>query len=205
MRAVLFDLDGVLIESAEAWFQLLNAAARAWRYPAISRATFRACYGQGVAADQEKFYPRHSIAEIDAWLSAHFMEHVAHVRVTRGAREVLAALAQRGVACAVVSNTPNPLAREVLAWAGLAPEVVVGGNDVPRAKPAPDMMFEACARLGVAASEAWVVGDSRFDFDAARAAGCRFAGIGGVRGEVTLHALTDVLALPPAPAVRGVL
>ena len=57
VRAVLFDLDGVLIDSWEVWFRVLNAAAAEWGYAAISRETFAGAWGQGLAADQERFFP----------------------------------------------------------------------------------------------------------------------------------------------------
>lgn len=192
-RAVLFDLDGVLVHSDPVWFRLLNQAAEVWGYPPISERTFLSATGQGIEADQARFYPDHGIPEIEAFYHAHFMEHVVHLEIAEGVAEVFQALRERGVATAVITNTPNPLAREVVAHARATPDTVVGGTDVTAAKPAPDMVFEACARLSVEAPEAWVVGDSRFDEAAARAAGCRFAGIGGIEGDVTLAALRELL------------
>jgi len=57
LRAVLFDLDGVLVDSYEVWFHLMNAAAGELRYPAISRELFQTTWGQGVQADIKNYYP----------------------------------------------------------------------------------------------------------------------------------------------------
>ena len=192
-QAVLFDLDGVLVHSYEAWFHLLNAAASEWGYPGISRELFHECWGQGIEADQQRFYPGHELAEIEAWYHAHFMDHVDHLRVDAEVPAVFEALTTRGLGTAVITNTPNPLAGEVVAHAGGSPDTIVGGTDVALAKPAPDMVFEACSRLGVEPARAWVVGDSRFDEQAARAAGTRFAGVGGLEGDATLGGLLDLL------------
>ena len=54
---------------------------------------------------------------------------------------------------------------------------MVGGTDVPNGKPAPDMVLEACCRLGVEPARAVVVGDSRYDREAAAAARVRFVGL----------------------------
>ncbi len=62
---------------------------------------------------------------------------------------------------------------------------------MPRAKPAPDMVLEACARLSVAPAAAWVGGDTEFDRAAARAAGARFAGL-GIGGDLTLARLAEL-------------
>ena len=56
-RAVLFDLDGVLVDSREAWFEAMSRVAKELQAPAIARERFDATFGQGVDADIEAFYP----------------------------------------------------------------------------------------------------------------------------------------------------
>ncbi len=56
LRAVLFDLDGVLVDSYRVWFHLLNGAAKELGYPPISPEVFQSCWGQGIEADVEKFF-----------------------------------------------------------------------------------------------------------------------------------------------------
>ena len=70
----------------------------------------------------------------------------------------------------VITNTPSPIARDVLAHVGLEPDVLVGGTDVPQGKPAPDMVFKALTRLDVPKENAVLIGDSDFDRGAATAA-----------------------------------
>jgi phosphoglycolate phosphatase-like HAD superfamily hydrolase len=65
---------------------------------------------------------------------------------------------------------------------------------VPRAKPAPDLVLHACAKLGVAPSEAWMVGDSRFDRGAAEAAGVYFVGL-GLDGQARIEQLEQLWPL----------
>lgn len=177
LRAVLWDLDGVLIDSYEVWFHLLNATSRAFGGIEISRQVMRDGWGQGIAADVERFFPHKTVAETEAHYHAHFMEHANHLRVDPDARVVTDELRRRGFTQALITNTPAPLAREILAAASLELDAVVGGTDVPSAKPAPDMVHEACRRLGVAASQAIVVGDSRYDLEAARGAGVACVGL----------------------------
>lgn len=190
-RAVLFDLDGVLIDSYEVWFHLLASLAEELGYPPVEREAFRAGWGQGIEADVRRFYPRHTVGELEALYAARFEAHLSHLAVMEGVGEVFAALRRRGLPSAVITNTPASMARALVARAGATPDTVVGGTDVPRAKPAPDMVLEACARLGVEPAAAWVVGDTEFDRAAARAAGARFAGL-GIGGDLTLARLAEL-------------
>jgi len=191
-RAVLWDLDGVLVDSYEVWFALLGASARALGGREVTRAAFEAGWGQGIAADVERWFPGRSIAELEAHYDAHFMDHATHLRVDPDARDVVDALRRRGLAQALITNTPAPLARAILDHARLELDAVVGGTDVANAKPAPDIVLEACRRLGVPAADALVVGDSRFDRDAARAASVRFVGV-RMDGDARIERLAELL------------
>ena len=190
--AVLFDLDGVLVDSYEVWFHLLEALARELGYPPVSRDAFQAGWGQGIEADVRRFFPRHTVADLERLYAERFEAHLGHLRVMEGVGDVFAALRRRALPTAVITNTPASMAVALVARAGAAPDVLVGGTDVPRAKPAPDMVLVACARLGVPPGASWVVGDTAFDREAARAAGARFAGL-GLEGDVTLARLADLL------------
>lgn len=194
IRAVLWDLDGVLIDSFEVWFHLLNATSRAFGGIEISRQAMHDGWGQGVSADVLRFFPHKTVAETEAHYHAHFMEHASHLRVDPDARAVTAELRRRGIAQALITNTPSPLAREILQAAKLELDDVVGGTDVPNAKPAPDMVREACRRLGVTASEAIVVGDSRYDLEAAHGAGVHCIGL-RLDADSRIERLSDLLAL----------
>jgi phosphoglycolate phosphatase-like HAD superfamily hydrolase len=145
LRGVLFDLDGVLLDSYEAWFALVNAAARDLGYPPVSREDFDAGWGQGIAADVESFFVRHDVAAIEAYYRTHFAEHARELTVDPEAAPLLEALRRAGLRVGVVTNTPASIAAEILRAAGLRADVLVGGTDVPRAKPAPGGRREAGA------------------------------------------------------------
>jgi HAD superfamily hydrolase (TIGR01509 family) len=190
--AWLWDLDGVLIDSYEVWFHLLNQTTRAFGGAEISRALMQACWGQGIEADVARFFPHKTVPEVEAFYHAHFMDHAAHLRVDPDARNVVDTLRARGQRQALITNTPSPLARQILDAAGLVLDAVVGGTDVPNAKPAPDMVLEACRRLSVAPADALVVGDSRYDREAARAAGVHFIGV-RIDGDARVERLGELL------------
>ena len=193
LEAVLFDLDGVLIDSYRVWFQLLNAAATALGYPSISPTLFRECWGQGSRLDRERFFPRHTLAEVERYYHDHFLDHVSALEVAPRVPELFEALRARALGSAVITNTPRALAVRLVRRAQASPDAVVGGDEVPHPKPAGDMVWLACERLGVEPARALVVGDSRHDREAARAAGAPFAGL-RTEGDLVLASLDELLA-----------
>jgi HAD superfamily hydrolase (TIGR01509 family) len=190
-EAVLFDLDGVLIDSYGVWFRLLNAAAAELGYPSISRELFRECWGQGSRLDRERFFPRHTLEEVERYYHDHFGDHVAALEIAPGVPELFEALRARSLGSAVITNTPRALAVQLVRRAQASPDAVVGGDDVTAPKPAPDMVWLACERLGVSPARALVVGDSRHDREAARAAGAPFAGL-KTEGDFELASLDEL-------------
>jgi phosphoglycolate phosphatase/AHBA synthesis associated protein len=107
---------------------------------------------------------------------------------------VLDALRAHGLRTAMVTNTPGVIARDIATRGELAFDAVVGGTDVERGKPAPDIVLRACEQVGVAPDAAVVVGDTAFDRDAALAAGAAFAGLRFGDGTRLEH-LDEVLGL----------
>ena len=170
---LLFDLDGVLVDTYEVWFHLLNDVARRLGHAPVDRDLYRASWGQGIEEDVRRFYPGRSIPEINALYEKHYPDHLERLKVMEGAARSLAGWPQPK---AVVTNSPVAIGSRALEVAQLRPffREVVGCDVVPRSKPAPDGVLEACRRLGVAPAQALMIGDSRFDEGAAKAAGVPF-------------------------------
>ena len=200
-RAILFDLDGVLVDSEEAWHRAAAEAGVRFRGGrAITRDEIASTFGQGVGADVEVWGVSCTPAELDAFYEEALPQHLSAVRVAPDARRVVEALAARGLPRALVTNTIGSLARQLVALA--VPLELFGSlatADRAEAKPAPDLVLLACSELGVAAEDAWLVGDSRYDQAAARAAGAVFVGL-GLPGDETIATLAELLALLGEPA-----
>ena len=175
-RAALFDMDGVLVDSFDVWLRVMNEAANRLGADPITADQIRQTWGKGIEADREVYYPASTLQEVESEFSRAFPDALSELIVMDGARELFAGLKRAGIPVAVVTNTPRDIALTVLEFAGLSPEVLVGSTDVERSKPAPDMMLRACREVGVDPSESIVVGDSVYDAQAARAAGCGFIG-----------------------------
>lgn len=191
---VLFDLDGVLIDSYQVWFHLLNHAARELGYPAIPDELYRESWGQSTSADRDRFFPRHSLAEVEDFYQNHYFEHVDHLVVPEEVPSLFERLRELGIKTSVVTNTQKSLATLLVERTGGRPDTVVGGGDAPRGKPAPDLLLVACQRLEVDPATAWMVGDSVYDKEAARAARTLFIGL-GIDGDIRVRDLTEVVNL----------
>lgn len=171
--AYLFDLDGVLVETFDVWLHLQDDIAGRLGYPPVTREQLEKTWGQGVDEDVAVFFPRHTVEEIRAEYAARYERHLGHLKVMEGADRALGAIRRPK---AVITNSTRVLALRALEVARLAPhfDTVVGSDEVARSKPAPDVVFEACRRLKVEPLRALVIGDSRYDEEAAQAAGAGF-------------------------------
>jgi len=197
VRAVLFDMDGVLVFSEDAWFEVYNRTLALFGHPRVPRAEFDSIYGNGAAADREAYMPERTVAEIEAAYARLFEEHLETVRPNAEAASVLSELRRRGIRTAVATNTTAPLARRILGLHGLLPlvDATASADEAGAGKPDPAVVKLAAARVGAPLGECLFVGDSRFDAAAAAAAPVRFVGLGHGSGE-RVERLADLLGLP---------
>jgi HAD superfamily hydrolase (TIGR01509 family) len=174
--AVIFDLDGVLIESEQVWDEvrrgLATDAGRPW--PAETTTAL-----QGMSTQE---WSRHLVEVVGVpgppeRVAAEVIDRLADryrdgVPLLPGAVETVRALAGRWP-LGVASSSPVRLIRLVLAAAGVADlfGAAVSSEEVPRGKPAPDVYLEAAARLGVEPVRCVAVEDSSNGLRAAVAAG----------------------------------
>lgn len=195
LAAVLFDLDGVLVDSFEVWAAVVNDARRRFGMPEVAREVVESIFGQGIEADVRNLYPGRTREEVQRAYAEAMPAHVSRMLVNPEARAALAALRQRGCRRAVVTNTQENLAGRVVALAGLDGELDAIVAVVPglREKPAPDLLLEALGRLRVEPGQALMVGDTDYDEQAALAAGTRFLRYEIRRGTRLLDALAGVL------------
>lgn len=181
-RAVLFDLDGTLVDSVPDLTRCVNAALVAARRPAVTQAQVRGWVGNGAARLLHRalsgrcdgYAPAAEHAAALAVFNAHYAaEPCRDSRLYPGVTEALAALRQEGVLLGLVTNKPSRFVAPLLAMLKLGDAFAcqVGGDSTACLKPDPLPVHHALDLLGCGAHEAVLVGDSRVDMNAGRAAG----------------------------------
>lgn len=196
LRAVLFDWDGTLVDSAEKSYRCYVRVFSSFGID-YDEATFERTY----SPDWYRTYEQVGLAREHwekadaAWLECYRTEPS---RLVPGARGTLEALAARGLVQGLVSSGDPVRVRQELETLGVARffETVVCGGETARRKPDPEPLLVALRRLSVPPAASAYVGDSPEDVVMARAAGALAVGIpGGFPNREALRASApDVLA-----------
>ncbi len=182
-RAVIFDLDGTLVDSLADIGWSMNEALKAHSLPTHPLERYRDMVGEGIDVLVSRALPvehRHLLAEVVSEYRAIYARHYAdRSRPYAGITELLEALDAHSVRLAVLSNKREDftvaLVRELLPTARF--EVVRGQRpDVPR-KPDPTAALQIAASIGVPPDAFAFVGDTRIDMLTARAAGMLPVGV----------------------------
>ena len=179
MKAVLFDMDGVIFDSERAVRAVWREIAAQFGLTGID-AVFARCVGVNIARTREIFreaYPGLDFEDFDARVRARFgaLYGGGRLPVKPGALEILTALRERGIPLALASSTRTEAVRRELGEAGLLDffKVVVGGDKVARSKPDPEIFLSAAALLGAEPADCVVIEDSFNGVRAAHAGGFR--------------------------------
>ncbi|NUU65638.1 phosphoglycolate phosphatase [Enterobacteriaceae bacterium BIT-l23] len=196
LRAVAFDLDGTLVDSAPGLTEAVDNALYALELPRAGEDRVITWIGNGADVLAERALcwalkekaegkgepqPDDEMRRMMRKLFDRYYGEVAEQGsfLFPAVAETLAALKQHGVALALVTNKPTPFVRPILESLGLSGyfEPIIGGDDVENKKPHPEPILRVAERLGISPQALLFVGDSRNDIQAARAAGCPSVGM----------------------------
>ncbi|HZX17940.1 MAG TPA: N-acetylmuramic acid 6-phosphate phosphatase MupP [Pseudomonas sp.] len=184
LRAVLFDMDGTLLDSAPD-FVAISQVMRAERgLPPIADKLIRDQVSGGARAMVAANFAMDPEAVGFEALRLEFLErYQSHCAVlTRpfdGMNELLDDIEQAKLIWGVATNKPVRYAEPIMQQLGLAQRsaVLVCPDHVSRSKPDPEMILLACAKMGVEPAATLFIGDDERDIEAGRAAGCKTAAV----------------------------
>jgi phosphoglycolate phosphatase len=191
--AILFDLDGTLVDSAPDIASALDNAMRGAGLEPPGDARTRDWIGNGPrvlvlralawAVDQspDNLDPSLMQAVFDGFLAHYADSNGASSQLYDGVQDALQYWQQRSVAMAVVTNKPLPFVAPLLAALGIEHyfSLLLGGECVPEKKPSPLPLLHACKQLGAKPGHSLMVGDSSNDVLAARTASVPVVGVRG--------------------------
>jgi HAD superfamily hydrolase (TIGR01509 family) len=165
IRAVLFDMDGTLVDSETTHFRAMQDLLDEQGLT-LPPGFDEACTGMTIGAVHERLVARCAmkmeLAVFTERKNTAFIRRLAELRRRPGTSEALALLQSLGVPHAIVSNSERDVMNASLHALGLLPPdaVTVSRNDVAHGKPAPDPYLRAAELLGLAPAECLVVEDS---------------------------------------------
>jgi len=175
LRGLIFDMDGLMIDSEPVWWRVEHALAREFGV-AWTDALALSCMGTGlpnlIRTMRAHGLPLDEATGVERVIDD-FIARIGEVELLPGCVELLDAARERGIRVALASSSTRGLVEAVLAQFRLADrfDAAISGEAVSRPKPAPDIFLLAAERLGVDVGEAVVLEDSRAGVTAARDAG----------------------------------
>jgi phosphoglycolate phosphatase len=176
VRAVVFDLDGTLIDGYDAIHEALSHALVSLGLPAPDRARVRDMVGHGLESLLEQAAGRMLAPEGVRLFREYYLNvAVSGSRLLPGVPQALGRLRAEGVALSVASNKPSRFSRMILEAKGVAENFVaiVGPDGAHPPKPHPAMLGPLFSVMQSSSFDTVCVGDMEVDVEFARAAGCR--------------------------------
>jgi HAD superfamily hydrolase (TIGR01509 family) len=190
--ALLFDMDGVLVDSLDSWWHALNDALVRFNHAIITREEFiRTYWGHDLRWNLKRL---HLNPEVASFCNLTYGGHLNDVRIYPETKRTLSQLS--GYRKAIITNTPADCTQQILEKFDISEyfQMIVTSDDVTKAKPAPEIVFKACEKLDVDPGTVVLIGDTVSDVKAGRAAGCKVVGI-KVEADITIQTLSELVGL----------
>ena len=189
VKALLFDLDGTLIDSSADIAASANELRRLVNLAPLPLETVSSYIGDGIESLVRRvlgdsFEPQ--TPELVDHFRNYYHEHcVDATRLYEGVSATLSLLQQRGYRMAVVTNKPERISQRILELLKVSGyfSALIGGNTCERKKPDQQPLAEACRRMGVELRSSCMIGDSRVDVEAGKNAGMMTLALKGGIGD----------------------
>jgi len=187
--AILFDMDGVLIDSLDSWWISLNTALEAFKYDKITREEFLKRYWGHDLFDNLK--TMNIPCEVGNFCNNIYGDHVNSIKIYPYTKSTLEKL--KYYKKSIITDTAKDCTIQILKKFDIEKyfNFVLTSSDVKNAKPSPEIVFKSCEKLGVKPQDVVLVGDTDSDVKSGRAAGCKVIGI-NVEADYTIKNLSEI-------------
>ncbi|MBI2208628.1 HAD family hydrolase [Candidatus Woesearchaeota archaeon] len=197
LKAILFDFDGVLIDSFDAWHHVFNQTRKHFKLTGFDKDKFRKkAWGKILDTELKENFPNQDVEEIKDQYRTLIKKHYHKTKLLPDAREVLETVKNKKIKIGLVTNTFKEPAIKTLNFHKIRQyfNVVITPDDVEKPKPYPDPILKACEKLEVQPDEVIYVGDTKNDYKAGKAAGAFVVGL-NTHGDLSISRLSDLLQL----------
>jgi len=173
--AILFDMDGVLVDSLDSWWISLNTALKKYNHNEMSKEEFLNKYWGHDLYDNIK--KMNLPLEVGRFCNIIYGKNINKIKIYAETKDTLQKL--NIYKKAIITNTPKDCTVQILKRFDIEKyfEFVMTSDDVKMAKPNPEIVIKACKKLRIKPENVVLVGDTDSDVEAGRAAGCKVIGI----------------------------
>ena len=190
MKAILFDLDGVLIDSFDSWLVAFNETLEKFGKKRVSKGEYRKKY---LGHELRHTFGKFGLGD-DAvkYCKTKFIHNIKEIRIFPEVKKTLETLSKK-FKLGLVTNAWKVFVHKTLEYFGLKNyfDVIITYDDVEKAKPDPESIIKACESLGLDPSDVILVGDEKNDVLAGKSAGCTVVGL-NVESDFKIKKLSEL-------------
>jgi len=197
LKAILFDMDGVILDSFQRQFTVFNELRKKHGFKILKKKDVRTgWWGNSLEVNAELFFKGVDFTKLRKEYNATVLKHMDKGKLMEDAKEVLKKIKAKKIKTGLVTNTTSKRTQAELKFFKVRNlfDVVVTADDVEKPKPYPDPVLKACKMLKVEADEVIYVGDTKNDYKAGKSAGAFVVGF-NTKGDLIISRLKDILEL----------
>ena len=197
LKAVLFDLDGVIIDSFEASYLIFNDLRKLRNLSKMDKEEYRKkAWGKFIGENAKKYLKIDDMKEVEDEYNKSVLKHKLKSELMPDAEKVLETIKKKNIKVGLVTNTVRKFTMDILKKHKIDSyfDAIVTGDDVEKPKPYPDPILKACEKLNVMPDEVMYIGDTKYDYKAGKSAGAFVVGF-NTHGDLMISNLNDILQL----------
>ena len=197
LKAILFDLDGFIVDSFDAWHSVINETRKKYKLKTFSKEEYRKRgWSKPLEVEVAKTFDEQDTKKISNEIKAKVKGHIDKIQLLPGAKEVLEKIHNKKYKIGLVTNNYTNLVNKILNRHKIKKyfDAIVTFDDVEKPKPYPDSILKVCKKLKVETDETMYIGDAKVDYKAGKSAGCFVVGF-NTHGDLIISKLKDLLEL----------